>query len=161
MDESVPMYGHGRFRLMTCIELLAAVKLDGVPRYVVCDADLLKSLLGDGELHATKDISLVVELDPTCFIYYMNSCESEHDTNKNVRRQSIFRTTSPTQETAGQLLVDAEMGVAFTISRAVKKGEQLLHFFPTRNNLSSTEVGDVVGPVEVGPPSRRTPGRLR
>lgn len=123
MDESMPLFVQGHFEVASPRELLEAVMLDHIPRFpVLCDLD---SVCTDEEKGSVKGKFL----HPSCFLYYMNSsCDSGVD--ENLRRKSIFETKLPTKDTARGLLVDADSGIAFEIKREVKKGEELLHFFP-------------------------------
>lgn len=140
LSEGIPFYGQGEFAMMSSAGLLEAVQFDGIPRYIVSSADVLGTLFADGEVDPSNSMSLVLELHPACFLYYMNACENSDDVNQNVTRKSVFIEMKPTKDTAAELLVDADKGVAFQFTRDIKKGEQLLHHFPTRQNLSGKEV---------------------
>lgn len=153
----MPMYGQGRFEVMSPARVLAAVKDDGIPRYPVCDSAKLRVLLGEEELPSSDESCLVLRLDPSCFLYYMNSSASDADPKNSIDRVSIFDSESVTKESAREMLVDAEKGVSFSITRNIKKGEQLLHFFPTRENLSGDDGdGPGAGGGVASPPRRRT-----
>ncbi|CAN0414983.1 unnamed protein product [Pylaiella littoralis] len=159
MDERVPFFAQGHFSVMTPSELIDGAQEDGVARHVVCDSAVLRTLLSDGEVIASQDRTLlVIALDPSCFLYYMNSCQDSPD-DQNLSRNSIFQTKLPTKDTATGFLVDAEAGVAFTISREIKKGEQLMYVFPARKNATVTGVGSSGGGGEVALPARRNDRR--
>lgn len=134
----MPFFAQGHFRVMTPVELKDAIESDGVPRYPVCSSNVLSTLLGDGEV-VPNDNMLVLEIDPSCFLYYMNSCQGS-PSDENVRRRSIFETKTPTKDTARGLLVDAETGIEFAIGRGIKKGEQLVHHFPTSTKPSGAGI---------------------
>lgn len=153
------LYAQGKFAVMTNEELLAAIVKDGVARFLVCGSELLGKLWTDGE-DAVQDKSLVVKLDPSCPLFYMNSCQDK-PADENVQRFSVFENQSPTKDTAKNLLVDAEKGVGFKIARNIQDGEQLLHLFPTRNTLvgaSDSGDGRSGGGINdgVGSPNRRS-----
>lgn len=116
-----------------------------------------KHCLGEGDVNAREEMGLVLELDPTCFLFHMNSVDIADDSRQNVRWKYIFSTASPTKETAPHLVTDAENGVSFAITRTVRKGEELLHFFPTENRLASMKGGGGTARVSISPSENDTP----
>lgn len=163
LSETVPMFGQGQFELLTPDQMLDAVESDGKPRHTVCQGDSLSALCEDGEFDVSDGLILFLKLDPSCFLYYMNACDSEDDAKENVKRSNVFFTKSPSKETVSSLLVDAQNGVAFSLNRAVKKGEQLLHYFPTRAGIKRSRLGNAGGVdgagVETGGDTISSPGR--
>ena len=159
----VPMFGQGQFELLTPDQMLEVVESDGKPRYTVCQGNSLRALCEDGEFDGSDELILFLRLDPSCFLYYMNACDDKDDGKENVKRTDVFRTKSPSKETVSSLLVDAQNGVAFSLTRAIKKGEQLLHYFPTRAGIKrsrSANAGGVGGAgVEAGGDMVSSPGR--
>ena len=129
------MFAQGQFELLTVDEYLAAVEEDGKPRFSVCDGVNFAKSVGDEELfHAASSLNLFLRLDPSCFLSYMNACGAD-DATENITRDDLFTRKNPTKETAPGLLVDAVNGVSFSVSRGLKKGEQLLHHFPSRASI--------------------------
>lgn len=131
IDGTVPMYGQGEFELLTQQEFLAAVKSDGKPRFNVLESQALAELVQDGAVDTSRGAMLVLALDPSCFLYYMNACIMG-DAHENITRKVVLGSKNPDEETAPGLLADAENGVQFSVIRSIKKGEQLLHYFPSR-----------------------------
>lgn len=153
------MYGQGQYEIFSPEEMLAAVERDGHPRFIVCSNPLLAELL-EGQVDPSEELSLFLRLDPSCCLYYMNACDQD-DNKQNIVGEAVFSKKNPNRDTAPRMLVDAENGVAFWISREVNEGEQLLHFFPScesikrmkRTQLSNTEM---VGGDGVVSPRRST-----
>lgn len=140
--ETVSMYGQGQYELLTGDQSLAAVENDGNPRYIVCHEDTLEAVsLEDGGYEASSGLKLFLALDPSCFLYYMNACDA-NDSAENVRRTAKFSTKKPDKESAPGFLADSENGVAFSLTRPIKKGEQLLHFFPSRESIKRVRLSN-------------------
>lgn len=133
------MFSQGQYDLLTPEQMLAAVEADGKLSYVVCYTDTLAAVCEDDEYNSSSGLLLWVRLDPSSFLYYMNACD-ESDTNQNVRREEMFPKMNPTKATCSSLLGDAEKGAAFSVARSINKGEQLLHFFPTRASVKRARV---------------------
>lgn len=129
------MYGQGQFELLTPPGVLQAIEGDGMPRYAVCHEKALASFLEDDvERAAATGLSLFLRLDPSCFLYYMTACDAE-DPNEHVERSDVLDTKDPTKETVHSLLADASNGVSFKLTRRIKKGEKLLHYFPSQASI--------------------------
>ncbi|CAB1120660.1 unnamed protein product [Ectocarpus sp. CCAP 1310/34] len=155
-QEIMPMFGQGQYELLTSDQLLAAVENDGKPRYVVCGTELLAALVVDGQYDAGSGLLLVLRLDPSCFLYYMNACDAG-DSKENIERRDLFGTKSPNQETAPGLLADAENGLSFSMTSPVTAGTELLHYFPSRASVKRARIGvEAEGGAGASPSGRRT-----
>lgn len=156
-DEAVPMYGQGEFELLTQEDFLAAVKSDGKPRFNVLDSQALAKLVQDGAVDTSRGAMLVLALDPSCFLYYMNACIMG-DAHENITRKVVLGSKNPDEETAPGLLADAENGVQFSAIRSIKKGEQLLHYFPSRALIEEADRNES-GSTPAQSPRRKTRAR--
>lgn len=127
-EESVPFYLFGAFEVLTQEGWTSSVNEDGVPRFIVCDHQLLSSLLDSGEV-VKEGALLFLKPDPACFLFYMSSCFPT-DEKESMSKNPVFADKSPTAQTARPMLRDACNGVEFNLKQSVKKGDELLCYYP-------------------------------
>ena len=120
----------------------------------------------DAEVAAASGLGLFLRLDPSCFLYYVTACD-KGDQNEHVERVIVIDTKNPTKETVHSLLADAENGVSFILTRPIRKGEKLLHHFPSQasilvERMKIAQGGNVVeGGVVSSPGGRQTRASTR
>lgn len=148
-NEATNMPVIGEFLVLSYVQVLEAMIKDGLPRFRVLDEPGMASMLSDGEV-AAKDEYLYLEPSAHSMFYYMNS-SSPDSGGANLEVVPVYsRAISVDGATVRETLTKSSNGVAFRIKRDIKKGEEIVFFYPIFNKEGLMQYNDEwVDPLNV------------
>lgn len=128
----------GTFHVYDSLDhVLLAVEQDGVPRYLVCDADQLRKICAEHE-SIRAESCLYIKPDPRSPWYYMNSTYSASDprnVDANVKPSCPFsKRVLRVDDDFFDILQSPANCVLFGVSKPVTKGSEMLLTYPLPGN---------------------------
>lgn len=138
----IPLMGSFEIYDDVVADVRAPMAADGIPRYSVVEGAKFQKILESYEV-SREGAKLFLRPDPACVLYYMNSSYPDVE-RANMSKENVFSGKKGSEKA---LLLNADEGVVFKLSRDVKKGEELL--FPYTVFLESDgEEGGAEGEEE-------------